>query len=684
MKLIFKFGVFYLLGFLICCSISAQDLIFKSLGKPLASNIYFIATTEDSIWVSTDSAFYKSVDGENWNPTNKTFPKGYSSLKVFSNGYYYTTAKESVLRSRDKGVTWDILDANINNIGDLSITELVETPNHKLILTGIEVNTLLTKVYSSADWGDTWIEIGLINLDVLHIAFNSAGKYVVAGQSGISICDDLTNIVANPFAKPVGSLQKTTTTTGQEMFLLAAYDQGIMYSLDGGNTWAKYLNGGPTPEVIHVRKGKNKIWAVSDQNKIYYSKDTGQTWVYTPFLEINETEGVVEISENDVYFFFQDKYKLNVTTNQWEIKELPFDELLMFDLRFFENRNIFLNAFRRVYYQTKENKKWTPYTRDILIWGQLNEIALGLSSDSVFKSADGLNWVYVCQYQDYANTIFAGEKLIKYPSVFAPINPFPHKDTLYFSDDFGISLKIFAILDLPANCKPAQVVFDGESKLFCRTRISYPAVADSIFVLDLNGKVLKSFSSELINSTIFSTNRILWLRSGGSIKYFDEGTNSWRTSGIPGYVEHLVYNPVNHKYYASKSSGIYMLDDLNDSGILVSTVVGHWMEIFRNDLFVLTQNDVLKTINFFDAGEKEKETLLLYPVPAASDLQIKVASTAKGALFIYDELGNLALKLDGTFDENTFDISSLRNGLYFVKLVLPDRTLYSRFVKIYK
>lgn len=86
-----------------------------------------------------------------------------------------------------------------------------------------------------------------------------------------------------------------------------------------------------------------------------------------------------------------------------------------------------------------------------------------------------------------------------------------------------------------------------------------------------------------------------------------------------------------------------------------------------------------KSINIDDLNIDD--LIELYPNPAASKLNIEIASGLIQEIVIYDLTGKLVQKISTNIAQLEIDISNLTCGLYFLSGLSEERTFRKRFVK---
>ena len=73
------------------------------------------------------------------------------------------------------------------------------------------------------------------------------------------------------------------------------------------------------------------------------------------------------------------------------------------------------------------------------------------------------------------------------------------------------------------------------------------------------------------------------------------------------------------------------------------------------------------------------QTITLYPNPTSG--QITITGTQINSVEVYNTLGALLQKKEGGITSNTIDISQYPNGMYIVKIHLPEQTREWKIIK---
>ena len=73
-----------------------------------------------------------------------------------------------------------------------------------------------------------------------------------------------------------------------------------------------------------------------------------------------------------------------------------------------------------------------------------------------------------------------------------------------------------------------------------------------------------------------------------------------------------------------------------------------------------------------------KNELVVYPMPASD--KISVQSSAKGTIFIYNNIGKVMRKVDKAAITEEIDISNLNNGIYVISLISGNNIITQKMV----
>ncbi|MDP2175609.1 MAG: T9SS type A sorting domain-containing protein [Bacteroidota bacterium] len=128
------------------------------------------------IYASTDGGIRYSDDGLTWTMARNGSSK---EVKVASNGDIYGQIGTNVLKSTDRGASWNNVNLPTTAFNRASIAISPEDPNYVYIMTS-STNSRLEGVYRSTDAGTTWTKIinsGSVYFDPLANALQGQGNF---------------------------------------------------------------------------------------------------------------------------------------------------------------------------------------------------------------------------------------------------------------------------------------------------------------------------------------------------------------------------------------------------------------------------------------------------------------------------------------------------------------------------
>ncbi len=96
-------------------------------------------------------------------------------------------------------------------------------------------------------------------------------------------------------------------------------------------------------------------------------------------------------------------------------------------------------------------------------------------------------------------------------------------------------------------------------------------------------------------------------------------------------------------------------------------------------------NSIIDTSNVKSPGTSviaiREEKIKLYPNPARMSITIEWTDANTGIIKIYDSYGMTVKMLNVRNGLNTYDVSDLRPGMYFIHITTPDGLIIQRFIK---
>lgn len=172
-----------------------------------------------------------------------------------------------------------------------------------------EQNTIYASVGRSTDFGKTWELFDLpVNETPYGIAVNPTNGsilYVFLNKGILKSTDAGASWASMPGAKNISAIELKTLDHNPRIMYVGAY-QGVFKSVDGGKSWTlkdkNWPNGANANAVFIDRHNSNRIYAVADEAKLYFSTNGADTWQAfdTTGLETgNEIFQINEINQFD-------------------------------------------------------------------------------------------------------------------------------------------------------------------------------------------------------------------------------------------------------------------------------------------------------------------------------------------------------------------------------------------------
>lgn len=207
------------------------------------------------------------------------------------------------------------------------------------------------------------------------------------------------------------------------------------------------------------------------------------------------------------------------------------------------------------------------------------------------------------------------------------------------------------------------------------------------FITGMKGIVYYTFKDYDVNSTIDITHPELFAAAS---KVTDEILNT-ELKGVILHGEHEYHSIYQHKYYATwrYNNGLYLIavntsaDDINSYEIpLPNDITGNLINLFpdRPDSLSIQGDLLVGELNPYQVAIYKMETtmdvedistnnnLKIAPNPV-EDFMVINGDVNHGVIEIYELSGKLVLKTTFENKGEKIDVSNLKSGLYFVKLI---------------
>jgi photosystem II stability/assembly factor-like uncharacterized protein len=192
------------------------------------------------------------------------------SIIVLPNGYLLAGTNYGLYKSTDSGQNWI---HNEDNLSKGNITSFCVSATG-MVLAG----TSLKGIFISSDDGETWQNLGLLNIIITSIVVDTSDRIFVGTRgSGIFI----SNSEHNDWTKANSEFDfKTFSSMLIKDNLIYAGGSGVYRSNDNGKTWELKNNGmGNWPVYSLILNENGKIYAGTDLGGFFISGDNGDTWI---------------------------------------------------------------------------------------------------------------------------------------------------------------------------------------------------------------------------------------------------------------------------------------------------------------------------------------------------------------------------------------------------------------------
>jgi len=357
----------------------------NSTGLGRINCIEFHPNTPDDIWIGSAGGgiWHSTNKGQNWvqsYPDNKFMTLGINDISIsYSNPNViyastgdadgagaagYSTYSIGVIKSTDKGLTWDItgLKNDMSNSNKIAAVKVSQT-DENVVLAGTK-----NGLYKTTDGGTSWImklagdEIYDIvvhptNPNVVYAAsfYNAWTQSITKIYKSTNFGDTWTKVLTNTSCSRT-KLAVSSDNPDGVYAVVASYDQGFnsfWYSSDAGNNWEKMSDRASTTNILG--------WQIDG------SDNSGQGW-YDLALAVNPTEmdkiytgGVNIWYSNDVGTSF------NIATHFRGANQLPYVHADVHDMKFTKDGSRLYVACDGGLYYTNDEHNWIDITNGLPI-----------------------------------------------------------------------------------------------------------------------------------------------------------------------------------------------------------------------------------------------------------------------------------------------------------------------------
>lgn len=270
-----------------------------NLSNGLISTIY--VKSPDQIYLGTleGEVFFSEDSGYTWRQLNENFNiEEITSLTSRIDGAVLVgTSPTGVLLTLDNGITWEYINQGLSNFFCTSL--LVDSLN-RIYFGAYE------GIFRSDSFGTNWVAInsglnqGMIGYEVIALGQPITGKVYAASHEGVYLFNEQNNDW-----ELLSLLECSSMLISDSSYIfVGTYLSGIFRSIDGGDNWENvYTHSGTNITDIgdFAENSLGDLFAGSDQG-ILKSIDLGQTWELINTAVIATGYQSLSCSSNDILY----------------------------------------------------------------------------------------------------------------------------------------------------------------------------------------------------------------------------------------------------------------------------------------------------------------------------------------------------------------------------------------------
>ncbi|MBD3345434.1 MAG: hypothetical protein GF401_10270 [Chitinivibrionales bacterium] len=274
-----------------------ENIYFDTMS--LDNDVGALALLDGILFAGTQMSLLRSEDnGKTW--TNLSiepdFPRFYffSDFEKISDYYFSGSKYNGVMRSRDKGLTWEIIN---NGLQDKKVYSLA------VVDTILFAGTYMDNVYRSTDFGESWqkSDDGISEYTAASYIFSFNGFLLYDNHDALYLSED----TANLWNKLNDNLDIINIlAVNNEKFLLAGHGPGIYFYNLSNNTIASRNNKLYSHTIQSLSSNNNTLLATTYHYASFLSIDSGKTWQTVHEKELFENHirsQACHVKGNDLY-----------------------------------------------------------------------------------------------------------------------------------------------------------------------------------------------------------------------------------------------------------------------------------------------------------------------------------------------------------------------------------------------
>ncbi|MFC1999814.1 hypothetical protein ACFLXE_03535 [Chloroflexota bacterium] len=246
------------------------------------------------VFAGSHDIFRSTDNGETW--TQKTFglTNLVQSLVINSAGHIFAGTQNGVYRSTDNGETWTQKSFGLTGTNIIALA--IDSLGH--IYAGTQ-----NSLFRSTDNGETWVCIGLTDMGVGSIAFNSSGHiFTTTGSNGVYRSMDNGETWVNTGLR--NHSNSCLTIDSSDRIFVGTY-QGVFYSANNGFNWMKISSGFADTSVLYFTINSSGYLFAGTESGVFRSVQPLSEWEpedlhpVTGVVLFTDTEGIEVPSYTD-------------------------------------------------------------------------------------------------------------------------------------------------------------------------------------------------------------------------------------------------------------------------------------------------------------------------------------------------------------------------------------------------
>ena len=274
--------------------------------------------------------------------------------------------------------------------GQESIYSIYKAPNKKVYAVGYG------NIFMSSDTGKTWKCNHIANIQLYSIFFVNNSKGFVVGRNGLLYeTTDEGNTWWNiplPYTNKLYSICFSSVDTG----FITGENGLILRTCNGGVTWTKKetnFHG----RIFSIANNQKNIWiAVGDSGKILKSLNNGEIWTGTDVSNGNNRLRSIYFTDVSGWYIVGDNTTILKTVNdgqQWNYLPSSKGSIYINSIDFLDNSKAFIVGYDGLMLQTSDaGDNWSTFQGNTSTW--LNTVLFFDSNTIMTAGDDGQFYVY--------------------------------------------------------------------------------------------------------------------------------------------------------------------------------------------------------------------------------------------------------------------------------------------------